>query len=186
MKRFHSFALALLMGAALSSCSSGRYFQFAAHSTSYHHAPGGVAAPPAEAPAAVVVEAPAAAEPVLTASAAAVAVPAPAPVVSRPAPAAPRLSEQIATARAERQLTRAQERRYERILTRVQKMETQREATGQKVDAAELILAIFLPPIGVLLHENGINSKFWISLLLTILFFIPGMIYSILVVTDNI
>jgi uncharacterized membrane protein YqaE (UPF0057 family) len=37
----------------------------------------------------------------------------------------------------------------------------------------------------VFLHE-GINNRFWISLLLTILFFIPGVIYALLVVTDSI
>ncbi|MBC7448445.1 MAG: YqaE/Pmp3 family membrane protein [Hymenobacteraceae bacterium] len=102
-------------------------------------------------------------------------------------PAAPSLSAQLTSARAARQLTRAQERRYERVLSRVKSEETRRAAAGQKVEAIELILAIFLPPIGVLVHEKGqLTSHFWISLLLTFLFFIPGMIYSILVVTDTI
>jgi uncharacterized membrane protein YqaE (UPF0057 family) len=48
-----------------------------------------------------------------------------------------------------------------------------------------IILAILIPPLGVYLYEGEINSKFWISLLLTLLFFIPGMIYSLLVVTGN-
>lgn len=42
-----------------------------------------------------------------------------------------------------------------------------------------VIIAIFIPPLAVgLLY--GISTEFWISLLLTILFFIPGMIYSII------
>lgn len=45
-----------------------------------------------------------------------------------------------------------------------------------------VILAILLPPLAVYLHQGEINSKFWISLLLTLLFFLPGMIYSLLVV----
>lgn len=49
----------------------------------------------------------------------------------------------------------------------------------------EIIFAILIPPVGVFLHE-GLTSRFWISLLLTILFFIPGMIYALLVVTDTI
>ena len=47
-----------------------------------------------------------------------------------------------------------------------------------------VILAIFIPPLAVYLHENAINTKFWISLVLTLLFFIPGVIYSLLVVLD--
>lgn len=44
------------------------------------------------------------------------------------------------------------------------------------------ILAILLPPLAVYLHENAINAKFWISLLLTLLFWIPGVIYALIVV----
>lgn len=53
-------------------------------------------------------------------------------------------------------------------------------------NVVEIILAILLPPLGVYLHEGDINSRFWISLLLTLLFFIPGVIYALLVVTDTI
>ncbi len=49
-----------------------------------------------------------------------------------------------------------------------------------------IILAILLPPLAVYLHQGEINSKFWISLLLTLLFFIPGVIYALLVVTGEI
>jgi uncharacterized membrane protein YqaE (UPF0057 family) len=49
-----------------------------------------------------------------------------------------------------------------------------------------VILAIFLPPLAVYLHENELNTKFWISLVLTILFWIPGVIYALLVVFDAI
>lgn len=48
-----------------------------------------------------------------------------------------------------------------------------------------IILAILIPPLGVYLYEGEINSKFWISLLLTLLFWLPGAIYSLLVVTGN-
>ncbi len=44
------------------------------------------------------------------------------------------------------------------------------------------ILAILLPPLAVYLHENDINTKFWISLLLTLLFWLPGVIYALIVV----
>lgn len=44
------------------------------------------------------------------------------------------------------------------------------------------ILAILLPPLAVYLHEHEINSKFWLSILLTLLFWIPGVIYALIVV----
>ena len=47
-----------------------------------------------------------------------------------------------------------------------------------------VILAILLPPLAVYLHQNDINTKFWISLILTLLFWIPGVVYSLLVVLD--
>jgi uncharacterized membrane protein YqaE (UPF0057 family) len=48
-----------------------------------------------------------------------------------------------------------------------------------------VILAILLPPLAVYLHEGEINSKFWISLLLTLLFFLPGVIYALVVVLSK-
>ena len=61
-----------------------------------------------------------------------------------------------------------------------------KENKSAKVDQVVLIiLAVLLPPLAVYLHQGEINGKFWISLLLTLLFFLPGVIYSILVVTDN-
>jgi uncharacterized membrane protein YqaE (UPF0057 family) len=46
----------------------------------------------------------------------------------------------------------------------------------------QVIFAILIPPLGVFLHEGAINSKFWIDLLLTLLFYVPGMIYALIVV----
>ncbi|MFC6997972.1 YqaE/Pmp3 family membrane protein [Rufibacter roseus] len=48
-----------------------------------------------------------------------------------------------------------------------------------------IILAILLPPLAVGLYE-GITNRFWISLILTILGVLPGVIYSLLVVTGTI
>ena len=45
-----------------------------------------------------------------------------------------------------------------------------------------VILALLLPPLAVYLHQGEINNKFWISLVLTLLFFIPGVIYALVVV----
>jgi uncharacterized membrane protein YqaE (UPF0057 family) len=57
---------------------------------------------------------------------------------------------------------------------------------GGDVDKVVLIiLAILLPPLAVYLHQGEINGKFWISLLLTLLFILPGIIYALLVVLDE-
>ena len=59
---------------------------------------------------------------------------------------------------------------------------------GERINDNKLlaiIFAILIPPVGVVLYENKVTTKFWISLLLTFIFWLPGMIYSLLVVTDN-
>lgn len=45
-----------------------------------------------------------------------------------------------------------------------------------------VILALLLPPLAVYLHEGELNSRVWISLILTLLFFIPGVIYALIVI----
>ena len=54
--------------------------------------------------------------------------------------------------------------------------------TGSTDTLLLAILAILLPPLAVYLHENDFNAKFWISLLLTLLFWLPGVIYALIVV----
>jgi uncharacterized membrane protein YqaE (UPF0057 family) len=44
-----------------------------------------------------------------------------------------------------------------------------------------VLCAIFIPPLGVAL-AYGIDSYFWIDLILTLLFFFPGMIFALIVV----
>lgn len=68
------------------------------------------------------------------------------------------------------------------------KAHKQAKKSGQAVSDDQLliiIITILLPPLGVALYEGDITTKFWISLLLTLLFYIPGLIYSLLVVTGN-
>ena len=48
-----------------------------------------------------------------------------------------------------------------------------------------VILAILLPPLAVYLHEGETNNKFWLSLLLWLLFIIPGVIYALIVVLGD-
>ena len=48
-----------------------------------------------------------------------------------------------------------------------------------------VILALLLPPLAVYLHEGETNNRFWLSLILTLLFFIPGVIYALIVVLGD-
>jgi len=54
------------------------------------------------------------------------------------------------------------------------------KTVGGAEDLLILLFCIFIPPIGVFLLR-GLATEFWLDLLLTILFFIPGMIYAIIV-----
>jgi uncharacterized membrane protein YqaE (UPF0057 family) len=49
-----------------------------------------------------------------------------------------------------------------------------------------VILAILLPPLAVYLKEGEVNTRFWISVILTLLFWIPGVVFALLVVFDAI
>ena len=49
------------------------------------------------------------------------------------------------------------------------------------MDIIKIIIAIFVPPLAVFL-EVGLGSQFWINLILTLIFFVPGVIHAIYVV----
>lgn len=44
-----------------------------------------------------------------------------------------------------------------------------------------VIIAILLPPLAMAIYD-GISNRFWISLLLTLLFYLPGLIYTLVVI----
>ena len=48
------------------------------------------------------------------------------------------------------------------------------------------VISIFIPFLAVYLKEGEITSRFWISLLLSLLFWVPGVVYALLVVFDMI
>lgn len=72
---------------------------------------------------------------------------------------------------------------------------------GKDVDTntlLQIVLAIFIPPLAVYLHEGEINNRFWISVLLTILGYLlfgfagvlflgslPGIIYALIVILGS-
>ena len=49
------------------------------------------------------------------------------------------------------------------------------------MDIVRIIVAIFLPPLGVFL-QVGIGTDFWINILLTLLGYIPGIIHAVWVI----
>lgn len=88
-----------------------------------------------------------------------------------------------------------------KTLKKVLKQYRKDKKAGKDVDSAiilQVILGIFIPPLGVYLHEGEINNKFWISLLLTVLGLIifsfagilflgtlPSIIYALVVILSN-
>jgi uncharacterized membrane protein YqaE (UPF0057 family) len=62
------------------------------------------------------------------------------------------------------------------------------EAAPNQTDENTLLLvivAILLPPLAMFLYEGDITGRFWISLLLTLLFYFPGLIYTLIVILGN-
>jgi uncharacterized membrane protein YqaE (UPF0057 family) len=54
----------------------------------------------------------------------------------------------------------------------------------QKVNPVNLILAIFLPPIGAFL-QVGLSAHFFLNILLTLLGGLPGVIHAVWLVLSN-
>ena len=48
-------------------------------------------------------------------------------------------------------------------------------------DVVLIILGIFIPPLAVYLYEGTVTANFWVDLLLTLLFWIPGIVFAMLV-----
>ena len=49
------------------------------------------------------------------------------------------------------------------------------------MDILRIILAIFVPPLGVFL-QVGIGAQFWINILLMLLGYVPGIIHALYVI----
>ena len=79
---------------------------------------------------------------------------------------------------------RNQKRELKKIISQYKKDAASGER-GAEIDQTALIILCLIPPLAVYLHQGETNSKFWISLLLTLLVWVPGIIYAVLVVTGN-
>ena len=51
-------------------------------------------------------------------------------------------------------------------------------------DLLSIVIAIFVPPLAVFL-KVGFGSPFWINLLLTIFFYIPGLCHAVYVIAKE-
>ena len=51
-------------------------------------------------------------------------------------------------------------------------------------ELAKILLAIFLPPVGVFL-QVGIGKHFWINILLTLCGYIPGIAHAVWVISTQ-
>ena len=109
-------------------------------------------------------------------------VPAAAPATSEPDPTAVK-----AAMKDFRSLPRSERRHRLKEAKRLFKEYKADKRAGRKAETDQVllaILAILLPPLAVYLKEGEVNSKFWISLILTLIFWIPGVVYALLVVFD--
>ena len=51
-------------------------------------------------------------------------------------------------------------------------------------DILKIIVALFLPPLGVLL-EVGLSLHFWLNIVLTLLGIVPGIIHAIYIIATR-
>lgn len=54
----------------------------------------------------------------------------------------------------------------------------------EPMDILRIILAVILPPLGVLL-QVGLGLHFWLNILLTILGFLPGIIHAVWIIATR-
>ena len=72
-------------------------------------------------------------------------------------------------------------------LTRTQKRDARKTMKNMLRDGVDnklllIIIAILLPPLAVYLHQDDLNTKVLIALILWLLFYIPGLIYALIVI----
>jgi uncharacterized membrane protein YqaE (UPF0057 family) len=51
-------------------------------------------------------------------------------------------------------------------------------------DIFKIILAVILPPLGVL-FEVGLGAQFWGNVLLTLLGFVPGVVHAVYIIATR-
>ena len=196
-----NLAILLIAGQLLFACNTAKYYEFAAHKPEAYNTAKAKAAPVSDdkAPTLSQIALEAAdeqainkqTEPELTASIES-ASPAVAPVKAiKPAVANASATTETDTINEAKALEMAKERMA--TMTKAEKktfkndlkemIKQDRRASNTSI--VEIILAVLIPPLAVFLHD-GIGTSFWINIILTLLFIVPGIIHALLVVTDSI
>ncbi len=52
------------------------------------------------------------------------------------------------------------------------------------MDIVRIVVAIFLPPLGVFL-QVGLGGHFWLNILLTLLGYVPGLVHAIWIIAKK-
>ena len=52
------------------------------------------------------------------------------------------------------------------------------------MDFIRILIAIFIPPLGVFLQE-GLGKHFWINIILTLLGYIPGIVHAVYIIAKR-
>lgn len=74
------------------------------------------------------------------------------------------------------------ERKLKKKETRAEVKQAIKDNKGADTDTLLLvIIAIFIPPLAMAIYD-GITTRFWLSLLLTLLFYLPGLIYTLIII----
>jgi len=48
-----------------------------------------------------------------------------------------------------------------------------------------IILAVLVPPLAMFIFDEGLSNRFWISLILTFIGYVPGLIYTLVVILND-
>ncbi|KAJ1296981.1 hypothetical protein BS78_01G343300 [Paspalum vaginatum] len=70
------------------------------------------------------------------------------------------------------------------VIPRADSQQQQQIMADTVVTVVRIVLAILIPPLGVFL-KHGIKIEFWICLILSLLAYLPGIIYAIWVIIKD-
>jgi uncharacterized membrane protein YqaE (UPF0057 family) len=90
-----------------------------------------------------------------------------------------------------KELTKREARKQRRMQRKAVRKELKQAIRDWKKEGATdtdtlllVIIAILLPPLAMGIYEGGLTGRFWLSLLLTLLFYLPGLIYTLIVILE--
>ena|SRR5690606_24939732 len=97
-------------------------------------------------------------------------------------------TENTAVAAEKKEMSKKEIRQEKRLQKKTVKQELKQAVKNWKKEGASdtdtlllVIVAILLPPLAMAIYD-GISNRFWISLLLTLLFYLPGLIYTLVII----